>query len=472
MSFAVAGLLLGGCRKWEDHNALQDPLLDKDIFTLISGDANLSSFAGLLVKSGYDKVLTSSKTFTVFAPVNTALSALDPAIVNDTARLRLFVGSHIAGSLYYTSPAAAGQRIPMLNKKYHNVQGNNVEDAHITAADKYCKNGVLQVIDKMMPALPNTWEFVETNNLMPSAQKSYLLSIFANVFDVTNAVQIGYDSAGRPMYQPGTDSVRTNLFWRNVHDLRNEKKQYTFFALANSTWDAEVTKYKPFFVTGTADSTASLALWEVVKDFAVDTLYSSSAAIPDTILSKFNTKMGIEKSAVVQTVRTSNGIVYIMSKLDVLPRHKFKPIQIEAENYSFTSADRRGNTYFRDRVNTLTGAGFRDVLVWNHGLALFNLGYRINGMPSLKYRAYWVAVHDNINGLTTTFTQKLGIGIPNSTVFGFTTVNLNNYQEVLIGEFTLATYQPQYNIYLTAANNTTAATNAIVCDYIRLEPVL
>ena len=90
----------------------------------------------------------------------------------------------------------------------------------------------------------------------------------------------------------------------------------------------------------------------------------------------------------------------------------------------------------------------------------------------MKYKAYWVAVHDNINGLTTSFTQKLGIGIPNSTVFGFTTVTPNNYQEVYIGEFTLASYQPQYFVYLTAANNTTAATNAIVCDYVRLEPVL
>ena len=348
-------VVLAACRKWEDHNALQDPQTGKDVFTLVSEDANLSSFAALLVKSGYDKVLASSKNYTVFAPSNAALTGLDAGIVSDTARLRLFVGSHITAQLYYTT-AAAALRIPMLNNKYHNLQGTNIDDARITAADKYGKNGVLQVIDKMLPALANTWDFVETNTLMPTAQKAYLLSIFTNVFDISNAVQTGYDSAGKPTYQPGTDSVRTNLFWRNVHDLRNEAKQYTFFALANTAWDAEKLKYAPFFATGSADSTSKLSMWEVAKDFAVDTLYPSSASIPDTILSRFNTKMGIEKSAIVQTIRTSNGIVYLMSKMDVLPKHKFKPLKIEAENYSFTSADRRGNTYFRDRTDPVQAA--------------------------------------------------------------------------------------------------------------------
>ncbi|AXY75951.1 fasciclin domain-containing protein [Paraflavitalea soli] len=472
LTLATAGLLLSACKKWDDHNAITDANVDKDLFTQISENTNLSKFTELLIKTGYDKVIASSKTFTVFAPTNAALATLDPAIANDGPKLRLFVANHIANQTWQTNAAITPLRLKMLSDKYNNMLGNKLEDATIAEADHYAKNGVFHIIDKLVPALPNTWEFIESNPEAPSKQKDYLLSLFRNVFDTTNAVQIGVDPAtGKPIYQPGTDSVKTNLFWRNVYDLRDEKKQYTLFVLANDAWDTEVTKYKPFYVTGSDDSTVNLANWSVVKDFAIEGVYDA-ATIPDTILSKFNIKVGIEKSAIAKTVKTSNGVVFIMNKIAVRPIDKYPPLVIQAENYNTVSNDRRGNTYFREKYNPVTGYDFRDVLVYNHGVALFNLGYRLSGMPSIKYKAYWVAVHDNINGSTATFTQKLGIGTATSTLLPYVTVNLNNYNEVYLGEFPLTVYNPTLMIYLTAFNGTAAIANTLVCDYIRLVPVL
>jgi uncharacterized surface protein with fasciclin (FAS1) repeats len=469
-SIALAGLLTPACQKWDDHNAITDEAVTKDLLTQINENNNLSKFSELLTKTGYDKIITASKTYTVFAPTNTALAALDPAIVNDAPKLRLFVANHIATQSYYTTGTAI--RLKMLSDKYNNLAGKKLEDANITTADKYARNGVLQVIDKMVPPLPNAWEVLESDPQTPAKQKNYLLSIFRNVFDLTNAVQTGIDPiTGKPIYKPGTDSVRTNLFWRNVYDLRNEEKQYTFFVLADNAWDTEVSKYNPFFGTSTTDSTANLSSWAIVKDLAVEGVYTA-ATIPDTILSKFNTKVGIDKSAIVRTVKTSNGVVFVMSKLDVRPKDKFLPYVIQAENYRTQSADRRGNTYFRDRFNNLTGQDFRDVLVYNHGLALFNLNYRLTDVPALKFKAYWVALNDNINNNNLTFTQKLGIGSATSTTLPYVTVNLNDYNEIYLGEFTLPTYNALLDIFLTAANSTTATANPIVCDYIKLVPVL
>lgn len=471
LSIAITGLLIPGCKKWEDHNAITDESVSKDLLQQINEDTELSKFAELLVKTGYDKVIASSKTFTVFAPTNTALAGLDPAIVNDTAKLRLFVTNHIANQRYFTTAASAQVRLPMISNKYHNLLGKKLGEANIATADQIARNGILHIIDKMMPALPNAWEFLETSPLAPSNQKNYLLSVFRNVFDATNAVQIGVDpDNGSPIYQPGTDSVRTNLFWHQVADLRDEKKQFTFFMLVDTAWDGEVTRYKPFYATGSTDSTNELSRWAVVKEFAVEGVYDP-ATIPDTIYSSSNIKIGIDKSSIVQTIKTSNGIVYIMRKLAVRPQDKLLPFVIQAENYQTSSHDRRGNTYFRDRYNPVTGKDFRDVLVYNHGVALFNLGYRLQGVPSLKYKAYWVALHDNINSITASFTQKLGIGTATSTSLNYITVNVNNYNEVYLGEFTMPAYSPTLMVYLTAANSTTAATNIIVCDYIRLEPV-
>ncbi|WP_315817798.1 hypothetical protein [Paraflavitalea speifideaquila] len=223
-------------------------------------------------------------------------------------------------------------------------------------------------------------------------------------------------------------------------------------------------------MTGTEDSTTNLASWAVARDLAVEGVYDATN-IPDTILSKFRIKVGINKQAIVQTIKTSNGVVFIMDNIAVRPVDKFPSFVIQGENYQTSSHDRRGNTYFRERYNPVTGFDFRDVLVYKHGVALFNLGYRLNGMPSLKYKAYWVALHDNINSITASFDQKLGIGTATSTILPYIKVNPNNYNEVYLGEFSLATYMSTFWVYLTSANSTSETANPIVCDYIRLEPV-
>jgi uncharacterized surface protein with fasciclin (FAS1) repeats len=471
LSAALLSLqLFSGCSKTnDDRNSVRDESLQQNLFELVSANPQLSTFKKYLVKTGYDKEISSSKNYTVFAPVNAALASLDPSVVNDAAKLKKFIGNHIALQTYRTADVQAQTRIAMLNGKYNNMLGKKVEDATITTADKYAGNGLLQVIDKALPALDNCWEFLSNSSDAPAKQKNFMLSLFRKVYDISNAVVVGVNpTTGEPIYQAGTDSVFTNLFWNRVHDLQQEKKQYTLFMLTDAAWDAEVAKFTPYFVTNTPDSNTLVTSWNVVKEFAVDTVYQP-ASIPAVVTSKFGTQLPVERSAIVKTIKTSNGIVYIMNKMDVQPASKFKTITIEAERYNGSSVDRRSNTYFRDRYNAITGLDFRDVLVLNHGVALFNLRYDIPEVPSIKYKAYWVAVNDF---QTATHTQKLGIGTATSTTFNYTTVPLNSFAEAYIGEFTVSKYAPVFNIYLTAANSTSNAVNPIVCDYIKLVPSL
>ncbi|MEJ8843956.1 fasciclin domain-containing protein [Lacibacter sp. H375] len=460
-------MMLYGCSKVrEDRNTITDESLKVTLFELVNANPDLSTFAKYLVQTGYDKVLSSSKNHTVYAPVNSALATLDPAIVNNAAKLKLFVGNHIAGQLYRITDVPVLTRIKMLSNKYNNLKGTQIGDAVIKVGDKYAANGLLQVVDKPLPALDNSWEVLSTNADIPLKQKAFMLSLFRNVFDTSNAVVIGINpTTGEPIYQPGTDSVYTNLFWNRVHDLKNEQKQYTLFVLADAAWDAEITKFKPYYtVTNNADSNTLVTSWNVVKDFAVDTLYGNPSAIPDTVLSEFGTKLPVERSAIVKTIKTSNGIVYIMNKMNVLPASKMKTILIEGENYTSTSHDRRGNTYFRDRINTLTGKDFRDLLVLGHGVSAFNVRYELKEVPSIKYKAYWMAYNDF---QTATYTQKLAIGSTASATFALTNVVALNFNEIYLGEFTMSQYAPLFNIYLVANG-----TNPIVCDYIKLVPSL
>ncbi len=465
----TAGIFGSGCKKSiDDQTAVTDPSLTKNLMALISEKADLSTFAAYLKQTGYDAVIASSRTYTVFAPGNAELATLDAAVKNDPVKLKQFIGNHIATQVYSTKDVTSTTRILMANGKYLSMKGTAIGSSVVTTTDQYAANGLLQQVDKMLPALESCWDFV-AGSQSPAKQKAFMMSLFRNVFDATNAVVIGINpTTGDPVYQAGTDSIFTNLFWNRVYDLRDEKKQFTLFMMEDAGWDADQLRFAPYYVTNTPDSNKLVTGWNVLRDFAVDTLYEP-ASIPDTVTSKFGTRVPVERSAIVRTIRTSNGIVYIMSRMNVQPASKLKTILIQGENYNSTSHDRRGNTYFRDRYNPVTGQDYRDVNVFNHGVALFNIRYQLAEVPSIKYKAYWVAVNDF---QTATFTQRLAPGIATATTFAYTSVVANNFSEVYIGEFTLPTYQPLYNIYLVAANSTTAAVNPLVCDYIKLVPSL
>ena len=162
LMLAAAGLLtlqtFNSCSKVKDEStAINDPALQMTLMDMVSANAQLSTFKEFLVKTGYDKVIASSRNYTVFAPLNSALASVDPAIVNDAAKLKSFVGNHIALQQYRTSDIKITTRIGMLNGKFTNMLGRKIEEASITTADKYAGNGLLQVIDKALLALNNCW---------------------------------------------------------------------------------------------------------------------------------------------------------------------------------------------------------------------------------------------------------------------------------------------------------------------------
>jgi hypothetical protein len=103
--------------KWEEHNALKQSVLAESLDHLIAGNSALSVFAGYLKQTGYDKVLESSKTFTVWAPDNDALNNLDPGIVNDIDKLTQFVKNHISYQEYPTNLGGISVKIKMLSGK-------------------------------------------------------------------------------------------------------------------------------------------------------------------------------------------------------------------------------------------------------------------------------------------------------------------------------------------------------------------
>src|SRR5258705_729889 len=271
--------VMSRCKKWEDHTAINNQDLTKDLSAAIKNESTLSRFAELVTQAGLDSLLQSSKTFTVWAPSNSALNGLDPAITGDVSKLRSFVLNHISYQLYFTRDAPTTKRIGMLNGKYNNFLNNKLEDAAITSADRYVKNGVLHIIDKYILVLPNLWEYINSTTAQYT-QNSFIAGLNFSTFDPSLAVVDSISSStGLPVYHPGTGIVNKNSFNAKVFDTRREDKQYTYFIVANPGFVLQADSLKPYFNTGNVTRTDTLDKWYIVKDLLVDALYPTIASL-------------------------------------------------------------------------------------------------------------------------------------------------------------------------------------------------
>lgn len=467
---------LQGCKKWDDHTSITNPSLNENLLEQINKRPNLSKFSEYLGKTGYDKVISSSKTYTVWAPVNDALLTLDVTIVNDTAKLKQFVANHISNQLFYTGMATSLMRVPLLNGKKANFLNKKFEESAITEADFTVNNGVLHVIDKAVLPMLNAWEFVNSTTAVYK-QNTFIVSQNFNGFDPTTAIIDSIRaSTGEPVYRPGTGIVARNRFNDQVLNLKNEEKLYTYILLNDAAWNLEITKLNPFFKTGTADSTYNLSAWSLVKDVAVEGLYSIDQ-LPDTITTASGVRIPINKSAIVETRKLSNGIAYVMNKVDFKKEDKIRPIILEGERPDSFMLDRRTTTYYRVRLNPVNKQVFNDIVVNNHGVANYFIRYRARDVYTAKYNVYIRAINDF---QTTSFVQRLGVNTSanfpyaNITLLPLTTVPDNStdvYKELLLGEYTMNAYG-LLDFYLTAANSTVNGVNSLSLDYIKLVPVI
>jgi hypothetical protein len=479
-------VLFSSCKKWDDSQ-INNADLTLSLSAAIASDPNLSTFSNYLRQTGVDAILQSSKTFTVWAPNNTALQSLDASIVNDTAKLRAFVMNHISYQTYFTRDVQTSVRVPMLSGKYNNFFGNKIEDANVVTADRFVSNGVLHVIDKPMVVLQSAWEYVQSTTSQ-YAQNSYIANLNFNSFSPSLAIVDSISAlTGLPIYRPGTGIVVRNFFNDRVFDLKREDKQYTYFLLANAAFNLKADSLKPYYQTGFAAATDSLDRWNIVKDLVVDTLYPTAASLPASITSKFGIVVPINKASIIETRKLSNGVVYVLSSSDVSTASKFKEIRIEGEKPFGFLSDKTSSTNYRIRLNPVTNQNYSDLLVSGHGVTGYYSYYRLTEMPSMKYNVYALAVNDfqtaavfesiipvvagtstvlpTVSTQLATNTTQLSYAVPLNTATGA-------YNEVFLGSFTSNAYGT-LDIRLTSAGSTlgSSGTGPIVLDYLRIVPV-
>jgi hypothetical protein len=323
-------------KSWDEHYAADTSIVaDKNLWENIEATPELSAFAALLKETGYDKILSQSQAYTVFAPDNNALAGFEKTGVDVKTEL---VENHIA-RFVITASGDGQNNIYMLNRKLINLSRQGDEyyfgSVAFTGKDLVANNGIVHVLSGYETYFPNIYELLAKHAGLDSLRK-YVYSFDRIEFDEDASVP-GSVVNGELTYLDSV-FVNSNELLRRLGYINREDSSYTLIAPSNTAWKEAYERIKNDFVYYNATAATADSLQQANTRFAlVQDLFFSNNVQPspaDSLISTslhtfYNPQELFDNS---EEVNTSNGSVYITDLLKIKPGESWlQPIKVEAE---------------------------------------------------------------------------------------------------------------------------------------------
>lgn len=329
--FITAIMAVSCSDQWDEHFY---PTLDGKstltTFEYIKTREDLSIFAQMLEKYGYDKLLSTSQTYTVWAPTNASLAGID---LNNELLVKRIVQNHITQFSIATVGAKTAP-FTMLNGKLLPFEkaspGFGFGGTSVLETDLAMKNGVVHVIGEYVPYKLNVWEFMDETPGLDSV-KNYVQSLTKMVYDP----EASYNSEG-----VFVDSVfyEYNPVLYKLCRMKSEDSTYTAVFPGNAAWSEKYAQIFPYFKTipasgGVATQVANTK-WTLVQDL----FYNSRLEYPviaDSAYLTTNENSITNLNEVLaenQVHELSNGLAYTTNSLKYKAVDSWhKEIRVEAE---------------------------------------------------------------------------------------------------------------------------------------------
>lgn len=373
----VSALSFSSCQNdvYNEHYSIDPGLVsDKTLWQTIQSEPDLKIFAWALKKTGYDKVLSNSQMYTVWAPNDLAciqqfIDTTD-ANVDTNVMLREFVQNHISRFSYSASGTKAS-KILLLNKKLSTFEPNDTtysfSNVDLVKRNLINSNGILHVIENTVPFFNNVWESLRTDVRFDSIS-NHLHSFDRIFFDAAHSIPGGYNEFGETVY---LDSVKINYNTKlfSLGALNVEDSSYTAIFPTNTAWNTSYSNIKSYFqyyATTAAPSKLNADTLQRKNTWLAltkDLVFSNSIQHGDSLISASRNIFrnagylteGLEK------LPASNGSIYIADELKFNHWESWnKQLLVESENsngrittwanifdrsYPGTSLNMSGNRY-------------------------------------------------------------------------------------------------------------------------------
>lgn len=253
MAGAAVALGMVGCTDWDDHYSAEGGNTGdgSSLWETINSRPELSDFASLLKKSGYDELLASDQTFTVWAPVNSVLDAKMDSLnaVADSSLVDEFIKNHVSRTNYVAS-GAIDETVHLMNGKIKSFSGSGaytMDGISVSVANIPVGNGSLHSISGNIPFEPNLYEYLFRSS-QTSDIASYFNKYFTREIDTENSVQ-GPMLNGEITYLDTVYIESNELFERDMLNamMDVEDSSYTMIVPTNNAWQKAIKREAAYF---------------------------------------------------------------------------------------------------------------------------------------------------------------------------------------------------------------------------------
>ncbi|MBR4041867.1 MAG: fasciclin domain-containing protein [Bacteroidaceae bacterium] len=260
---ACSALVAVSCTDYLDYNTVPeatDPAADKTLWENISENENLTDFAAVLKRLGYDEVLNASHTYTVWAPQNGSFSLEELDQMDSTKVERQFLKNAIA-DFAHREADINDTVVYMLNGKLVKFSNKNTDmlafdgkdilpNAANPAVFNYpSTNGLLYITSAPATFRYNGYEYLRESEDMPNMMGAYVEHYESRVLDEANSVK-GAIIDGVQHYDDSVIIVSNILTDRMLRaQLDNEDSLYTVLIPTDTAWNrayGEIASYYNF----------------------------------------------------------------------------------------------------------------------------------------------------------------------------------------------------------------------------------
>ena len=502
VTMMAAGVLAAAsCTDFDDYNKEVADTTASATSTLwenIKQNSQLSDFAQLVQKAGFDDELSQTHYYTVWAPLNGTFDASAFQNLGNSSLLRQFVKNHIA-DYRHSATGALDERVLMLNEKSYDFAGGaayTFGEVPVSQANLPSSNGLIHTLQGAVPFYPNLYEFITDSTLAIGKNIDSLRRYFQK-YELTyldeDASVPGPIVDGMQTY---VDSVMVteNTLWSMMNVMMtNEDSTYTVLMPTNDAWLKTYNRIKSYynyapttnaeaFQGGNISATPSTltidnAYWQdslasshLVRNmfFSNNDIYNQwidgtpsaygSDTIRSTIRNKFSNPRDILAQA-KQTVELSNGKGYIVDSLAMYPWETYAPERevLAASNNNIGRV--ATGSYTTHRVHVIGKNQENDDFSYIHvipsgGYARPELDLFLPGVLSTTYSFYCVFAYptDDPNVADSTL-------LPNRVIFTLNYCDekgaLKDYTFLDESEENISSFQERFNLTDNNTNRTT-----------------
>lgn len=250
MAFLAAGAMTTACSDWDDHydNNGVSGSASETIWENVKANANLSQFADLMQKAGYDQVINTTQTYTVWAPLNGTFNYDSLNALPLTNLKEHFAMNHVA-RFNYPASGSVDAAVTMLNKKVMPFKGNGTykfNGVEVVSPNVASSNGMLHVTSGMVDYMANLFESLDSMALPIDSISRYFHNYDQKVLDEANSVK-GPVVDGRLTYLDSVFVEQNILLYLHNALIHREDSNYTMLLPSDEAWQKAYKAVKSCF---------------------------------------------------------------------------------------------------------------------------------------------------------------------------------------------------------------------------------